>query len=291
MSQLSRILIATDLSTSSRHAAERAAILSKASGASLDLLYVVNLVPLERFKQVTALQDDVLQQVLDSAKVKIHQLAETLYQRHNVACLARVVPGSVLEEITREVQDKSASLLVCGARGQSVVRHLLLGSTAQRMLNRMICPVLMVKQTPRREYRTLLVPVDFSPSSLRSIALARSIAPQAEIILLHVFEAPFEGSMRFANIDSDTLHQYRTVFKKDAMEKLSALSEEAGLPNARQIVVHGDPAWCIVEQEQELDCDLIVMGKQGSSALEELLVGSITKHVLNESECDVLVSL
>lgn len=35
---------------------------------------------------------------------------------------------------------------------------------------------------------------------------------------------------------------------------------------------------------------LIVVGKQGASALEELLVGSVTKHVLNESQCDVLVT-
>ncbi|MND54477.1 Universal stress protein family protein [compost metagenome] len=54
--------------------------------------------------------------------------------------------------------------------------------------------------------------------------------------------------------------------------------------------MHGDPGWRIVEQEQELECDLIVVGKQGASALEELLVGSVTKHVLNESQCDVLVS-
>ena len=97
--------------------------------------------------------------------------------------------------------------------------------------------------------------------------------------------------MRFAYIDQDTLTHYRNVIKKDALEQLAVLSEAAGLGDARQVVVHGDPAWRIVEQEQELDCDLIVIGKQGDSALEELLIGSVTKHVLNESQCDVLVSL
>lgn len=42
-------------------------------------------------------------------------------------------------------------------------------------------------------------------------------------------------------------------------------------------------------QEQELDCDLIVMGKHGQGMLEELLLGSVTKHVLAESTGDVLV--
>jgi len=291
MSQLKHILVATDLSTSAHHAADRAGALSKALSVPLDLLYVANPAPFERLKQRVVPNDGLLEQVLESAKAKLLEVANTLYQHHEVSSGTRVVSGSVTTEITHEVQDKHSSLLVCGAKGQSMVRHLLLGSTVQRMLSRMICPLLVVKQAPRRAYRTLLVPVDFSASSRRSIALARAIAPDAEIILLHVFEAPFEGSMRFANVDTDTLTHYRNVIKKDAIEQLAALSQAAGIPGARQVVVHGDPSWRIVEQEQEWDCDLIVMGKQGESALEELLVGSITKHVLNESQCDVLVSV
>ncbi|MNZ45323.1 hypothetical protein D3C78_629750 [compost metagenome] len=291
MTSLNHVLVATDLSTSARNAAERAAQLSKAQHASLDLLYVANPAPFERLKQAVVPDDDLLKHALETAREKTHELADRLFQRYDIAAGVQVAPGSVVTEITRVVQDKHSNLLVCGAKGHSLARRLLLGSTVQRMLNRMLCPLLVVKHAPRDAYRTVLVPVDFSPSSLRSIELAKSIAPQAEIVLLHVFEAPFEGSMRFAHIDQDTLTHYRNVIRKDAAEQLAALSAAAGLPNARQIVVHGDPSWRIVEQEQELDCDLIVIGKQGESALEELLIGSVTKHVLNESQCDVLVSL
>lgn len=45
MSHLNHVLVATDLSTSARNAAERAAHLSKAQQASLDLLYVANPAP------------------------------------------------------------------------------------------------------------------------------------------------------------------------------------------------------------------------------------------------------
>ncbi|MEX5341498.1 universal stress protein [Pseudomonas sp. I2] len=291
MSSLSHILVATDLSAPARHGAERAALLSKALDASLDLLFVANPAPFERLRQMVAPEDDLLEQVLQSGREKLHELGERLFQQHEVAAGTHVMSGPVIPQIIRAVQEKQASLLVCGAKGESTARRLLLGSTAQRLLSHMPCPMLVVKQLPRRDYRTLLVPVDFSPSSRRSIALAKAIAPQAEIILLHVYEAPFEGSMRFANLDNDTLSHYRNVIRKDAQEQLAALAEASGLPMARQVAVHGDPAWRIVEQEQELDCDLIVMGKQGESALEELLVGSITKHVLNASQCDVLVTL
>lgn len=290
MSPLKHILVATDLSPHARNAAERAAYLSKAQQASLDLLYVANPAPFERLKQLVAPDDNLLKRLLDSAGEKIRALAAMLFQRYNISAGVQVANGSVITEITRVVQDKHSNLLVCGARGQSVARRLLLGSTVQKMLNHMPCPLLVVKPAPRDTYHTVLVPVDFSPVSLRAIEQAKTIAPQAEIILLHVYEAPFESSIRFANIDHDTLTHYRNVIRKDAMTQLAALAEAAGMADARQIAVHGDPGWRISEQAQELECDLIVVGKQGANALEELLVGSVTKHVLSESQCDVLVA-
>ncbi|RCL28449.1 universal stress protein [Pseudomonas sp. AFG_SD02_1510_Pfu_092] len=290
MSPLNHVLVATDLSTSARNAAERAAQLSQAQQASLDLLYVANPVPFERLKQLLVPDDDLLKRVLDTAGEKIRALAALLFQRHAIAAGVQVAHGAVVAEITRVVQDKGSNLLVCGAKGQSVARRLLLGSTVHKLLNRMPCPLLVVKQAPRDAYRTVLVPVDFSASSLRAIERAKAVAPQAEIVLLHVYEAPFESSMRFAHIDRDTLTHYRNVIRKDAVQQLAALAEAAGLADARQIIVHGDPGWRIAEQEQVLECDLIVVGKQGESAFEELLIGSVTKHVLNECQCDVLVS-
>ncbi len=46
----------------------------------------------------------------------------------------------------------------------------------------------------------------------------------------------------------------------------------------------------VVEAEQQHDADLMALGKHGHSAAEELLLGSVTKHVLAEGSTDVLVS-
>jgi nucleotide-binding universal stress UspA family protein len=54
--------------------------------------------------------------------------------------------------------------------------------------------------------------------------------------------------------------------------------------------MHGDPAQCILEQEEEQGADLIVMGKHGTGVTEELLLGSVTKHVLSQARADVLVT-
>ena len=55
-------------------------------------------------------------------------------------------------------------------------------------------------------------------------------------------------------------------------------------------IVEGEASQRIVEHEQGKDCDLVVLGKHGQSATEDLLLGSVSKHVLAEGSTDVLVS-
>lgn len=291
---LRRILATTDLSAPARHAAERAALVSQETAAQLDLLHVANLAPLERLRQLMGSSGAELEtRVLDAARSKLVDLASLIHQRFGVVANPRVVAGALLAELAREADALAAGLLVCGAKGESVIRHFVLGTTALRVLSTTRCPVLVVKQPPHEPYRRLLVPVDFSPSSLRAIRHARSIAPGAELVLLHIFDVPFEGKLRYASVDDEVIHHYRIVAKQEATQKLQALRDQAGLPvvGTSLLVLHGDPTFRIIEQEQECDCDLIVVGKHGESVLEELLLGSVTKHVLAESQGDVLVSV
>lgn len=292
--KLNNILAATDLSASARHAIERAALISKDTAAALDLLHVANLAPLERLRQLMgATPADMEQRVLNAARQKLRDLATALQQRFGVLAGTHVITGSLLAELAKKAESLAAGLVVCGAKGESVIRHYALGTTALRVLSTTTCPVLVVKQPPHESYRRLLVPVDFSASSLKAIRQARSIAPQADIVLLHAFEVPFEGHLRYASVDDDTINHYRIVAKQEATQKLHTLRAEAGLaPNdCSQVILHGNPTTRIIEQEQEWDCDLIVMGKHGEDWVEELLLGSVTKHVLGESQGDVLVSV
>lgn len=186
-----------------------------------------------------------------------------------------------------------ADLLVLGARGSSFLRHILLGTTAERLLSSSRVPMLVVKQPPHEPYRQLLVPVDFSASSLRALRLARTIAPRADISVLHVFEVPFEGQLRYAGVDESKIEHYRAIAHNQAWEKLRQLRSSAELDDARVelLVRQGDVSQRILEQEQEADCDLIVIGKHGKDAIEELLLGRVTRHVLTEAQGDILVSL
>lgn len=295
MAELKALLAATDFSSSARHAAERAALIAGDMGARLDLLHVLSLAPLQELQRLVAdvpagFAEDAL---ASEVQTELDALAAGLQARFAVAPACRVVSGPLLTTLHAEAVASRADLLVFGARGENFFRHMLLGTTAMRMVSKARQPILMVKQPVRRPYQMLLIAVDFSPSSLASIHLARRVAPKADIILMHAFDVPFESRLRLANVSDDIINHYRIVARQQAQRDLQALREEAGLSSGktRFVVVHGDPSQRVLEQEQAFDCDLIVMGKHGKSLLEELIVGSVTKKVLAESQCDVLVSV
>lgn len=258
------------------------------------LLHVANLAPLQRLRQMlTSRHESVEQSVLATARTRLQSVASVLHDSFGVNVDDRLVVGNLITEIRHVADELAAGLMVCGARGESLLRHMLLGSTAERMLSNTTRPLLVVKQAPHQAYKSVLVPVDFSASALRAIRQARMLTPAAQLVILHVFEVPFEGHLRYAQVDEDTINHYRVAAMQEASQRLQALCQDAGLnaTNSRQVLIQGDPATRILEQEMEQDCDLIVMGKHGESALENLLLGSVTKQVLVESQSDVLVSV
>ena len=292
MNSLTRILAATDLSAPARHAVARAFSVAAATGAQLTLLHVLDQMGLERLRALLGGSAQAVEQrLLDEARQRLGQMVAELGPRHGVGAGVHLVSGRVLAVILDEADAQDAQLVVLGARGEGHLGRMLLGTTAERLLRRSIRPMLVVKQFPHEAYRRVLVPVDFSPWSRQAVELARAVAPTAELILLTAFEAPFEAKLRYAGVEEDVLNRYLAAARQEALAGLHDLAAEVGLGTGqvRLHVQHGDASRVILVQEQELDCDLIVMGKHGQGMIEELLLGSVTKHVLAESVGDVLV--
>jgi nucleotide-binding universal stress UspA family protein len=293
MKPLVRILAATDLSAPAHHAVDRGFRIAAEVGAGYSVMHAFEL---DAVDSLVGLLGEglaaVKQRLEDDARKALRQMLEDPVHNRAVAANAMVVAGSPLESIADRADAIDADLLVLGARGESFLRHALLGSTASRLLRKSIRrPVLVVKQPPRGPYRRLLIPVDFSRSSEGAIRLGYRVAPQADIVLLHAFELPFEGKLAFAGVDENVIREYIRVGREECRRRLHDLARAAGLEPVQYsaIVRHGDPSQQIIAEEQEGDCDLIVMGKHGAHLTEELLLGSVTKHVLYESQCDVMV--
>ncbi len=292
MNALGPILAATDFSAAARHAADRAARLARETGAALSLMHVLPGSSLTELRGWLGAGSEMEERLQAEARQQLAQLADDLRTSRQVAPQLVHAAGAPLDEIVREAQALDAGLLVVGARGVSFLRRLVLGTTSERLLRRTTRPVLVVRQTPHEAYRRVLVALDFSPWSLRALAVARQVAPHAHLVLINVFHVPFEEKLRFAGVDAGTIDLYRRQALAMATDQVHALAAGAGLKPGRweACIVEGDASLRIVEQEQERDCDLVVLGKHGQSATEDLLLGSVTKHVLAEGSADVLVS-
>ena len=213
------------------------------------------------------------------------------FRNHGVSAGLQLEPGMAASAVPRCADTIDADLILLGAHGKGFLQRFLLGSTVSRLLRKSKCPVLVVKEPCRAPYRRVLVAVDFSPGSELAVRIAPEVAPGADIVLVHVFEVPFEGKLHYAGVSEEVIHKYRIEARERALQRVHGMAKVADLSatDCMARVLHGDATRQIVSEEENYDCDLIVMGKHGTSVTEELLLGSVTKHVLAESRSDVLV--
>jgi nucleotide-binding universal stress UspA family protein len=292
MAELDHILTATDLSSTASQAIDRGFLIAKSSGARYTVMHAIGmdaLAPLRQFLGENV--EAVSQKIVDEARERLAELVAESPTQDSVTADLQVERGLAATAVPAFSESAGVDLVLVGAHGSGFLQRMVLGSTASRLLRKSRCPVLVVKQEAHRAYRRALVTVDFSPGSDATLRIAREVAPGADIVLLHVFEVPFEGKMQYAGVDDEVINQYRIEARVRATHQLRELARSAGLSatDYSGIVVHGDATRHIIEHEERYRCDLVVMGKHGTHVTEELLLGSVTKRVLAESRGDVLV--
>lgn len=289
------IVAATDLSAPSQAACERAASLARLHAARLTLVHVAA-APAPGDAPRT--EDPAgAQTTADDAPTRLHALAVELQQRHGV-CIAEHLEAaiSVPDIVVRLAEQLDAGLLVTGTRGGGRRRGVIVGSTAERIARFAGRPVLMVRQPAHEPYRRVLVPIDFSPWSPDTVRLADRMAPQASLWLLHVIDAAAQKGtlLRQLNPLGRARARARERVRTAAQRELAELAAQTGLAPERlhpRVAAGEDTCSVIAEQARAHDCDLIVMGRQGRHALEELMLGSTTSRVLATCSADVLVSV
>lgn len=287
------ILAATDLSAPSRHAVDRAYRLAAERGWPLHLVHAIAPGLFDGLQALLGSATPPLDATLaEAAAAQLAALNAEPRHAQGITAQCAVISGRPTDALPAHAVAIGAGLLVLGARGEDFLRQLTLGSTASRLLRKSRQPVLVVKQAPHEPYRRALVAIDFSPASLAALAEARQLAPEATLVLVHAVELPFEGKMRYASVAPEIIQRYRIQAQLEGMQRLRELARELALPASTQLfALHGNAPSLLLEQEQEQDCDLIVVGKRGTHMIEELLLGSTTTHLLMESQGDVLVAV
>ncbi len=137
------------------------------------------------------------------------------------------------------------------------------------------------------KYAKIMVPTDGSSYALlagrHAVYLAKGLG--SELIALYAMDTDlaFHSGIHYA----DEVAGMEKTGRK-AVAAITALCDEAGVP-ARSLVVRGSPAAAILKAADEEHADLIVMGTVGMSAVERVLLGSVSAKVSHNARCPVLL--
>jgi nucleotide-binding universal stress UspA family protein len=284
------VLAATDFSDDAGHAVARAALLASEQQAALELIHVLHEPWLAAVKSLLKGSVDIEERLVGDATQALQKVAAGILQAHGLKADQRVIVGAVVEEVL--AAGSRADLIAVGGHGANPLRDLVLGSTAERLLGQRTKPVLVVKRPPERPYRRVLLAMDLPGSSAAALDLAMSLAPRADITILHAYSVPFEGKLSLAGVPEVDINKYRSEAARLARWQIESLIRTGakGRTGIVPAVAHGDATFLILNKQEELDADLIVLGCRRQSSVELFFLGSVSRHVLADAKCDVLVS-
>jgi universal stress protein A len=136
-----RILVVVDLTESSLVIGRRAQALAATFGAEVELLHVVEFVPVEPMGETLMPSVQIEDELVERARQRLATLASEL---GIAAAAAFVEAGNVKSEIVRVAKEHSADLIVLGSRERHGL-SILVNFTEDTVLHAAPCDVLAVR--------------------------------------------------------------------------------------------------------------------------------------------------
>jgi nucleotide-binding universal stress UspA family protein len=139
--------------------------------------------------------------------------------------------------------------------------------------------------------KKMLVAIDGSEASTQAVAVAVELAAEhaAELVFVHVAPTldvvPWSG---FGSTIAAFPHELTHV-DLEPLEAAAAVAAEHGVPATTTLVRSNAPVEGIVAQAESVDADLIIVGSRGHGAVASVLLGSVSRALLNETRRPLLI--
>jgi len=146
MLKFKKVLCPVDFSENSKVALSHAADLARASGGELVVLHVVEpiLYPVE-YGMAPVPTVDLESTATANARTKLDELVQE-YDQRGIVVGTKVIFGRADSQICDFASEGDFDLIVLATHGLTGLKHLLLGSVAERVVRHAACPVLTVKR-------------------------------------------------------------------------------------------------------------------------------------------------
>ena len=301
--QIRSILVPIDFSKPSLQAIEFALPLVKKFGAQLHLVHVFAPdYPLASMAAMPLIVPEL--EVGKRVRRHLRDVARKYSVRlghENIHALR----GRPFEEICRLAREQSIDLIITSTRGLTGLKHLALGSTAERVVRYSPCPVLVLRPFDRSgktgrngeragqlSFRKILVPIDFSECSMKGVAYAKELAGEfgSKLVLLHsVAIQYYVSSDEYARFDFPQLMQQAEKAARNQMGDLVEKTDWDGVVEVETSMQIGHAGQQICARAIDHQADVIVTSTHGTTGFKHMLLGSTAEYVVRHASCPVLV--
>lgn len=286
------ILVATDFSKHAARALDYAAMFARMFDARLELMTSAWVPPVVSSDAVplniggATIPVSFIEATRERAQAHLEELVWPLRESGlDVECIVTMESPSTA--VSARAEEIGADLVALGTRGLSGIKHVLLGSIAERTARSAPCPVLTAHadSPPPDTLHKVMVPTDFSDAAARALDLARQIATRAGagLVLQHTCHVP-------VSLESDAWTPDSSVFDSldaEAHKQLAALAAGIEVP-VESVVSRGVPDVEIVEQSRVCGAELIVIGTRGRTGLAHFVLGSTAERVIRRATAAVI---
>jgi nucleotide-binding universal stress UspA family protein len=185
-----------------------------------------------------------------------------------------------------------AELLVVGSHGVTGLIRNVIGSTATAVAHRAACSVIVVPsdraQPPAVPPKVIAVGIDGSPGSHAALMWAYDVAARhdAQLIAVHAWNYPY---VRYRGSVAEAVEWVRNDADEELRTAVKQLFDDPkfkpGAVNIEQRLIDLGAAEALAAVSNE--ADLLVVGTRGRGTLATLLLGSISRRVVEFSQCPV----
>ena len=139
-------------------------------------------------------------------------------------------------------------------------------------------------------YARILIPTDFSPGANRALREARKLLREdGELVLLHVLRR-MEPTLPWSATNRRVVAQLATKARAEARAQLTEMAAGLAGIRTRTRVLEGVAHEKILAEARRVRADAIVIGAQGHTLSERLLLGSTTERVVRKATMPVVVT-
>jgi nucleotide-binding universal stress UspA family protein len=281
-----RILVATDFSEQAGRALDAALALASRTKGEVHLVHALE-VALPLFEPyAVVLPADWVGEARRLAQDKLEK-AQTKVKALGLTGTTHLGDVPAAHAIADRAKSLGADLVVMGTHGHTGLKHVLLGSVAERTVEYAPCSVWTVKGSSSANVRTVVAGTDFSEAAAGSLRVAAEWARGfgAKLHLVHALQipmpliAPYEVAIPEAVIEGA-----RREAKRQLEEAAKSVS---GIPVSTELA--STPAHAaLIDAATRLSAELIVTGSRGLTGVKHALLGSVAERTLRYAPCSVL---